>query len=233
MELLAANRFKELFNYLIPALSDFPNILSKILYSDTQVQISLSPLNYGEIEKSTAIITIGSPAYNIVSEYVEKEFHTTARVSSGIVYVNNATPVDPADIDWSSITTSPSTIQASGTAAREPRSVAYTDSHEEVSFSPPGNAVNQLEDKKSEINIDGLDPITNPNYGFIERIIDRTNKRYIFYVAGLSEAATAGAANYLANNWSYLTKYKDEKFIVVIRMDHPSDKYPKIILERQ
>jgi len=60
--------------------------------------------------------------------------------------------------------------------------------------------------------------MNNLTYGFIQRIHDRTNKKSIFYTAGLSELGTVGAANFLATNWNLLyKKYKGESnFLVVI-----------------
>jgi len=40
-EMLIANRFRDLFNYLIPSLSETPGILSKLLISDVQVNLLL------------------------------------------------------------------------------------------------------------------------------------------------------------------------------------------------
>lgn len=94
-EMLIANRFRDLFNYLIPSLSDRPGILSKILISDVQVQLSTSPLNHGKLEPSASFITFGSPAYNAASGFVETELHSQARFNKDYseISVANVPPI--------------------------------------------------------------------------------------------------------------------------------------------
>lgn len=156
-ELLAANRFKENFNYLIPKLSESPSLWSKILFADIKVTISPSVLNVSEIESQTTIITFGSPGYNLVSEHIE-------------------------------------TIEVSN-----------------VKFAHDNRG----------ISVKNLPTIHDTKNGFIQRIVEE--KRSYFYVAGLSERGTVGAATYLAKNWKDIyKKYSDKKsFIIMLRF--PTD----------
>lgn len=78
-EMLVANRFRDLFNYLLPSLSDKPGVLSKLLVSDVQVQLLPSPLNQGQLEHSSSFVSLGSPAYNATSGFIERELHSRAR----------------------------------------------------------------------------------------------------------------------------------------------------------
>ncbi len=156
-ELLAANRFKENFNYLIPKLSESPSLWSKILFADIKVTISPSVLNENEIESQTTIITFGSPGYNMASEYVEK---------------------------------------------RETSIVKFA--HDNVG-----------------ISVKNLPIIHDTTNGFIQRIVE--DKRSYFYVAGLSERGTVGAATYLAKNWKDIYKKYSNKKSFIIMLRFPSE----------
>jgi hypothetical protein len=68
-EMQSANRFRDLFNYFIPSLSETPSFLSKLLISDVQTQMLRSPSSEGQIEQSASFITLGSPAYNNASGF--------------------------------------------------------------------------------------------------------------------------------------------------------------------
>jgi hypothetical protein len=70
-EQLSASKFKEMFNFLFPSLSENATILNNILFSDIKVSILPSPLSLNELDTTTSWITFGSPGYNIASEYVE------------------------------------------------------------------------------------------------------------------------------------------------------------------
>ncbi len=72
------------------------------------------------------------------------------------------------------------------------------------------------------INVQGIAPITDTTYGFVERIV--SGGRSFFYCAGRSELSTVGAAYYLTANWSRLAdQYKDDcNFLVMLKID-PSD----------
>lgn len=154
-EQIAANKFRDIMNYLIPSLSDHSSVLSKILFSDIKVSIFPSPTNEQQIDSSTTIITFGSPGYNIVSKYFEEKNETICKF---------------------------------------------------------GNDNSQLE-------VDKLPPIKDPRNGFVQKIYDVQNDRSLFYVAGVAEVGTIGAANFLANEWKRLHKkfgYK-KSFLIMLR----------------
>ena len=94
-EMLVANRFRDLFNYLLPSLSDRPGMLSKILISDVQVQLLTSPLSQEQLEPSASFITLGSPAYNAASGFVETELQSQARFNGDYseISVANVPPI--------------------------------------------------------------------------------------------------------------------------------------------
>lgn len=68
------------------------------------------------------------------------------------------------------------------------------------------NSIVKFVDDNAAIQITGIPIINDPQNGFIQRIVKNQNgvQRSLFYVAGLTELGTIGAANYLVNNWKYL-----------------------------
>jgi hypothetical protein len=229
LEMLVANRFRAVFNYLLPSLSDRPGILSKLLVSDVQVQLIHSPLHEGELERSSPFITLGSPAYNFASRFAEEKLHSQARFRLGRARMQpgagaeaptatTSTVSDPsgdtgAALDWfmNADMGIPSTIDLEG-------------------FGPnaePG-------DTSSAIVVEGVPPIADETYGFVERVVDHGQDRFVFYAAGISELATAGAAHFLITKWTYLQrKYpKDTPFLVVLRFETNNYKRWSIVFER-
>lgn len=88
-----------------------------------------------------------------------------------------------------------------------------------------------------EIQIANIPNITDEANGFIQRLVisNDNQQRSLFYVAGLSELGTTGAANYLVNNWKTLRKkYRDnESFVIVLRFSTSNINNYTIDLERK
>jgi hypothetical protein len=84
---------------------------------------------------------------------------------------------------------------------------------------------------KSAIIVRGLEPITDKHFGFVERIVDHEQQKCIFYVAGITEFGTAGAAYYLVNHWRELyEQYGDKKsFLKVLRLSPDNYKNAQVI----
>lgn len=230
-ETVEANRFRDLFNYLLPSLSENPSLLSKLLISDVQIQLLISPLVETEIEGSTSFISLGGPAYNIASRIAENRLHSKARFSTLAVEGTHTPPVQSssnAESDYSGATGSHvQNITVLDTAA-------HVDPPQMIV--PSGLILNQHQSVKqlSAIQVDGVPLMTETTYGFVERLIDYENKRSIFYIAGISELATAGAANYLISQWEKLVgKYGTQTgFLVVLRFDPDDYKRWSVIFER-
>jgi len=72
----------ELFNYLIPGLRHQPGILKYLLVTDIQVYPTPSLLRIEDIDKSSSIVTFGSPGYNIVSEWIEQQLSPSIKFSN-------------------------------------------------------------------------------------------------------------------------------------------------------
>ena len=76
--------------------------------------------------------------------------------------------------------------------------------------------------------------MTNPTYGFIQRIHDSQNNRSYFYAAGKCEIGTIGATEFLATRWNLLyKKYKgNQNFLIVLNFDITDVKNWNIISEK-
>jgi hypothetical protein len=66
--------FQRLFNFVIPGAESQPGFLKKLFISDVTVEILPSPLNVGDIERTTTFIAVGSPGYNMASKRIEDFF---------------------------------------------------------------------------------------------------------------------------------------------------------------
>lgn len=230
-EMVEANRFRNLFNYLLPSLSENPGLWSKLLISDVHVQLLISPLVETQIEGSTSFISLGGPAFNIASRIAENRLHSKARFSTIAVQETHTPSLHSssnAESDYSGATGAHVlNISVLDTAAHvEPPQV----------ITQSGIALNQHQAAKqlSALQVDGVPPMTETTYGFVERLIDHENKRSIFYVAGISELATAGAAHYLISQWEKLAgKYGTEKgFLVMLRFEPDDYRRWSVVFER-
>jgi hypothetical protein len=249
-EMQAANRFRDLFNYFLPSLSEAPNFLSKLLISDVQTQIQRSPPNIGQVEQSASFITFGSPAYNWASTFVEERLHSKAKfilgkdstvIPSYPPYPDK--PIKPmglVDID-----DSPSSVP-SGSFAQdvtqfltsgsvgEARS-NYPSSGDKLSENPLKSIrpIDSVESPTS-IVVEGVPHLTETTYGFVERIVDHEQNRIVFYVAGISELSTVGAANFLITEWEKLQrKYGNDKgFLVMLKFESTDFRRWNIIFEK-
>jgi hypothetical protein len=81
-ESLQANLFLNLFSYLVPGLSSQPGILKYLSVSDVQVVVQPSPLREEDIDKTSTIVTFGSPGYNVVSEWVQRTLNPRMRFTN-------------------------------------------------------------------------------------------------------------------------------------------------------
>jgi len=209
-EMQSANRFRDLFNYFLPSLSDVPNFLSKLLISDVHVQLQHSPASTGEIEYSASFITFGSPVYNLASRFVESKLHSKAQFSlQKTAFTNSDRTTNLGIMGLVEIHDSPSPIP-SGTPIPEKR------------FETPSEPLQWI--NQTTINVEGIPPLHDSTYGFVERIIDHENKRSVFYVAGISELSTVGAANFLITEWGKLQQKfgNDKNFLVMLKFE-PND----------
>jgi hypothetical protein len=72
-EAVQGSLFARLFSYLIPGFVGQPGILKYLLVSDVKVSIQPSPLKLEELDKTSTIITFGSPWYNMASQWVQNK----------------------------------------------------------------------------------------------------------------------------------------------------------------
>lgn len=204
-EMQSANRFRDLFNYFLPSISDVPNFLSKLLISDVHVQIQHSPESTDEIEYSTSFITFGSPVYNRASKFVESKLNSKAQFSVQKTTFTNS--------DKSTNLGIMGLAKPSHGPGSDPSGTPVPENRFETS-SEPLKWINQ-----TIINVEGIPPLHDNTYGFVERIIDHENKRSVFYVAGISELSTVGAANFLRTEWGKLQRKfgNDKNFLVMLK----------------
>lgn len=249
-EMQVASEIQNLFSFIIPKLVEISQYIGFLLLSDVKVQIKVSPSPMGEskVDSEASIISLGSSAYNVVSANIEKldknivhfkfgsttlkeiqETKNNQLIPSGSFPTGSYSDSDPSDYDKpTNMSTAVSvevvipSLYSGGTVSQ----AGITNNMESKSKAQ--------KETESAILIDGLPPITDLNYGFIEKIKDK-NGRYYFYVAGLSELATKSAASYLWAKWFSLDKkYEDGKsFLIMLRFDNwETDNYT-IIFERE
>lgn len=117
-----------------------------------------------------------------------------------------------------------------------------------ISFGSPGyNKVSEVIEEypeskigfvndNTEIRLNDIPSLNDPLNGFIQRLVlsSKGSKRSVFYVAGLSEHGTIGAANYLIDNWRQLrSRYGDNtSFVVIIRFSTSNFENYTIVSER-
>ena len=219
-ELQSAIKLRDLFNYLLPSLSEKPGLLAKLLISDILVQVLHSPLQKSQLDNSSPFIAMGSPAFNVASKYIEEELQSQVKFRLGTI------------APWKSLMTP----YGLGPTAHSTQTPIYpTGSSYTPSASPAGAVEPGAEEIPPAFLISGLAPITDTSYGFVERLIDtRHANRHIFYVAGLSEIATAGAAQFLVTEWQRLSNKngKQAPFLVMLRFEPTDLTKWNIIFER-
>ncbi len=237
-EFEVANQIKEKFSFLIPDLNE---MLHSLILNDIDVQVTISPLDEGKIIKENPIISLGSPAYNLVSKIIEDtpknivEFNEGKSSKKEISYSNPNIPpwgigsdTDTQIYDFPNI--------AGGTA--DP----FDPVHELQNRTTYENFSTSSKDsqealRETTIKIKGFEqPFGSTTIGFIERIAkSKENDHTLFYIAGLSELATKGAAYYLLTNWRYLyKKYKNDKsFLIAVTINEQDYKTSSISFEKE
>jgi hypothetical protein len=77
-EMSAVPIVQRLFNMVVPGAKEFPGPLKRMLWSDIEVNVHPAPRNVNNVSSEVGVITIGSPAYNGVSRYVEDHLEALA-----------------------------------------------------------------------------------------------------------------------------------------------------------
>lgn len=240
----AATQIQNLFNYFLPSQVEKPGFLSKLLISDVEVKVFPSPIEENMVEQSSSIISLGFPPYNLISRYIENSLHPPARLAyiPTVPETKNAMgnnlhenqrliPSDNAagTAIPSGLAITSGSVFPSGTAGATDNS-AYTDV---FIASVPHSAGDNEPPPIPVISVQDIPPFTDTSVGFVQKIYDSQNKRYFFYIAGLSENSTAGSAYYLVNNWENLNKtYGSEaSFYVLLKVSDSNNRISQIILK--
>jgi hypothetical protein len=212
-ELEVAWKIQSLFRNPIPSIDNLPNFLSKILLVDTDAHIISGPFNEQEFESDSTSIVIGSPGYNPAAKYLQKSYKTFCRFIMDEIPKSRSGDVKKpvkTKLDTSNITLGPG-----GTASPIIVPPEYITDTGMVSFA------NKMGNGRVAIEFPHREKITDPSFGFIERIYDGERKRAIFYLAGLSDISSAGAVYYLCVRWEELLRKYGEltRFQVLIKCE--------------
>jgi hypothetical protein len=238
----AASQIHNLFNYFLPSQFEKPGLVSKILISDIDAKVLPAPKSTNVIEQNSTVISLGFPPYNIISKLIEETYNATAKLNyikensiENYEYLRGKLEKNYA----SSSDNSAGTIVPSQLL----REISVMSS---VSFNAT-RSFGDIEDSSEQIikalenanQIRYIPAITIPNFhlftdtyiGFIQKIVDTKNKRFFFYIAGLSEYATAGSAYYLVDNWKDLQKMygNDSPFCVLVKVSSTNIKSSQLI----
>ena len=219
-EMQVGNQIKEMFRFFIPKLAEASKGIGTLLLSDVSVQVLVSPENESDIDAQSPIITLGSPALNKVSSFVEKQ-QDTVNFKIGKLkkkdlsnYLVNPMAFSDSDAGYygSEDKIGYGSLPSGTASAFDPNLFPYINS-------PIPDA-----QEESEIVVKDVKNFTDPTYGFVQRIKDNRADRSLFYIAGLSTLGTVGAAHYLLTQWEFLyKKYGTEKpFFIMLRFD-PKD----------
>ncbi len=214
-EMKAASEISKLFNVILPSFTEQPGFLKHLLFSDIKYETAF-PNNINKIDPEVSLITLGSPAYNAISDYVEKKYKPLATFRWG--------PGPRSDLNNSG------QFIMSPTAFSTQPVVLYSDVHPLTSgsiVSVEGMEWDTSSEKQKQktkevehspaIIIPGRGPYEEAKYGFVERIVDHEHNCSLFYIAGLCELTTAAAAYYLIKNWRKLQKrFPEHKSLVVL-----------------
>lgn len=247
-EMRAAERWRNIFRFPIPSLLEEPGFLGKVLIADTQVEVTHAPSQHSQIEARSSFITLGSHAYNAASEYVQTQLESQARfvempiageyddpyrdhaegvrtglAPSGTYYDLNEGQISSASVTETVIQVAPLT-GGSLVWSQEPLPKKGRLAGLHPGKSASQDAKTAARSMSPAIELRGVGYFNDISNAFVERLIDNDRDRVVFYVAGLSATATAGASHYLTTEWPRLYRlYRaDQPFVVLLRVD-PSD----------
>ena len=240
LEMLVAGRLRDLFNHPIPSLADGPSFVERLLISDVEVDLIHSPLSIEDVERSSPFISLGSPAYSSASALIEARLDSQITIHLGRRPGRVAPSVSPPPGDtpaqrrrWGS-TEVTSSASATGSAV-EWMSSATMGTASTIDIGSAGAALANADEASLRVRgVPGL--LADPALGFLERVVERQDAgtRFAFYVGGISEVATAGAAHFLAARWRQLERkyHGNAPFLVVLRIESDDYRRWSIVFER-
>lgn len=208
-EMLLANEIRNLFLFIIPPLANLSKKIGQIIFSDVEVLLKTSPNQVSDIDNQNTILSFGSPAYNKASEYIESLDINKIQFTTGSITISALQRSYPG--------IRPSVMSSStDQGIYEPASLSNNGTMDDYLIDQNGHE----ETKKPKISF--LDKeYGDLTIGIVEKLFDSRNHQTLFYVAGLSEHATIGAANYLKSHWYALNKkYKNNtSFLIVLKFN--------------
>ncbi len=227
-----------MFNYFLPSLSETPNILSKLLISDVVTQIQHSPAVQQQVEQSASFVTLGSPAYNNASKFAEECLHSKARFNLGQAPPSQTEVPPTLYSPLGAFHSNPSPSPMTGAPQfQDPAHLSVAGSADAAPGYLPSAIISSASEshttllvgqgtKATNIDVEGVPnlDLSDGTYGFVERIVDHASNRSVFYVAGISELSTVGAAYYLMSEWANLHReYGDARSFLIVLQFNPND----------
>jgi hypothetical protein len=70
-EAAAASVLRSIFEYPIPGLENQPGLLRTLFTRDIDVMVEPAPMTMAAVPNNRTIVTVGSPAFNVVSDWVQ------------------------------------------------------------------------------------------------------------------------------------------------------------------
>jgi hypothetical protein len=119
-----------LFYFAAPEDAGLPGYFRNLLFSDVKLEPKLSPLSANGIDRSSSLIAFGSPAYNVVSGWIQSELHSlgTFSIDSQTINVGGLPPlteVNTAFLQRARITASTFAFYAAGFSSLGTRAAVY------------------------------------------------------------------------------------------------------------
>lgn len=228
----AISYLQSLFNYFLPSQLDKPEILSKLLIADIDVKVLTPPYNPNAIETDAAVISLGSPAYNIISKKIQDENKVLAKFE---IVETNIPPIAGIATNEDLVYIPHPKVIPSGWTAGTASLL------QDANSIPTGTPFKNIDDipfseirKIQQITIPNVAPYQSPYVGFVQRIYDHEKKQSVFYVAGLSDFSTAGCVHYLVSNWAKLfNKYGEQSnFMILLGFDKTDIRINQVIFEK-
>jgi hypothetical protein len=226
-EIQAAYQIQKLFTFIIPALAEASKTIGTFLLSDVTVQIQISPVATTQLDSQASVISLGSPAYNAASLFIENTNKGIVKFRYGSMTISELQGFAQFPPESAFSSTDSEYTYPGGSVSYPVPSGTFA---QPTSYANPGN---NEQPEPPAIIVDQIPPILDTTYGFIERIKDN-NKRSLFYVAGMSEYATKGAAYQLSSQWSQLYKKygKDKPFLIMLKIDTSDFAKCSIVFEK-
>lgn len=213
-ESLAATQLQTVFNYFLLSQNHQSGFLSKLLISDIYAETKISSNNLNFLNEDFSIVSVGTPAYNRISEEIERRYNFFAKM----IKIIHRVPIIPEVNDL------PTYVGdgGPGTAIALPVSTPIPYKTTASGISLKNESENFQEIEEYEIHLHNGNIYNDVNIGFVQRFYDNNLNKCIFYVAGLDEESTVKSVDYLVTNWVKIHNQYHEptiNFLILLSFD--------------